>query len=134
MEQESPKKLIHNYWDDCLINAAGAGLLRWVVAMVNYYEVARTVAPKRRAVAEAEKSLSQAQKDLQKIKEDLRELSEQLSALRAKFNEKTTEQKELKDKADLMERRLDAAERLISGFSSEKVGRIRISPIIILRF
>ena len=54
----------------------GAGLLKWVLAMVNYYNVARTVEPKRKKVAEAEKSLRTAQRELKKVKEDLAVLSQ----------------------------------------------------------
>ena len=102
------------------ISSAGAGLLSWVLAMVNYYEVAKTVAPKRKLVAESEKSLRAAEKGLNKIKEDLSHLSSQLTELRNNFAEKTGEQNELRTKAELMERRLDAASRLMSGLSSEK--------------
>ena len=43
------------------ISVAGAGLLKWVLAMVNYNNVAKTVEPKRKKVAEAEKNLRMAQ-------------------------------------------------------------------------
>lgn len=46
------------------ISTAGAGLLRWVIAMMNYYAVFRVVAPKRAAVATAERNLQKAQKEL----------------------------------------------------------------------
>ncbi len=53
------------------ISTAGAGLLKWVFAMVNYNSVARTVDPKRKKVAESEKNLRLAQKELAKIKVSL---------------------------------------------------------------
>ena len=37
------------------ISTGGAGLLKWVYAIVNYYGVAKTVNPKRQAVAQGEK-------------------------------------------------------------------------------
>jgi dynein heavy chain len=43
------------------ISTAGAGLLKWVLAMMNYNNVAKTVEPKRKKVAEAEKNLRIAQ-------------------------------------------------------------------------
>jgi hypothetical protein len=43
------------------ISIAGAGLLKWVLAMVNYNNVARTVEPKRKKVADSEKNLRIAQ-------------------------------------------------------------------------
>ena len=102
------------------ISTAGAGLLKWVYAMVNYNAVAKTVNPKRQKVAEAEKSLRLATKELAKIKQEVAKLTEQLQELSAQFEEKTAEQRELKDKADTMERRLEAASRLIAGLGSEK--------------
>ena len=60
------------------ISTAGAGLLKWVFAMVNYNNVAKTVEPKRKKVAEAEKNLRIAQKDLSRTKEELERLNNQL--------------------------------------------------------
>jgi len=102
------------------ISVAGAGLLKWVMAMINYNNVARTVEPKRKKVAESEKNLRTAQKDLASTKAALEELNRQLSQLRAQFEEKTAEQRELKSRADLMERRLTAASKLIAGLESER--------------
>jgi len=102
------------------ISSAGAGLLKWVFAMVNYNAVARMVNPKRQAVAQAEKTLRMSEKELAKIKAELKALGEQLEQLRSQFSEKTAEQTDLKEKADLMERRLVAAERLIAGLDSER--------------
>jgi dynein heavy chain len=69
-----------------------AGLLKWVLAMVNYYNVAKGVEPKRKKVAEAEKNLRLAQKDLAQTKDQLAALNSQLADLRTQFANKTTEQ------------------------------------------
>lgn len=60
--------------------------------MVNYYNVAKGVEPKRKKVAEAEKNLRLAQKDLANTKEQLVALNNQLAELRTQFANKTTEQ------------------------------------------
>ncbi|KAL3146422.1 Dynein heavy chain cytoplasmic [Trebouxia sp. C0010 RCD-2024] len=52
--------------------------------------------------------------------EEVVSLSTQLQQLRDQFGQKTTEQLDLKAKADLMERRLTAASKLIVGLSSER--------------
>lgn len=57
----------------------------------------------------------QPQKDLILTKQQVEQLNSQLALLRSQFEEKTTEQQDLKQKADLMERRLVAASRLIAG-------------------
>lgn len=71
-------------------------------------------------VAESEKNLRLAQRDLTNTKSELEQLNTQLSLLRRQFEEKTAEQQDLKSKADLMERRLLAASRLIAGLGSER--------------
>ena len=50
------------------ISSAGAGLLKWVFAMVNYYDVAKGVEPKRKKVADSERSLRIAERDLSTMK------------------------------------------------------------------
>jgi dynein heavy chain len=53
------------------ISTAGAGLLRWVLAMMNYNNIAKVVQPKRLAVATAEKNLKNAMNELEKIQEEV---------------------------------------------------------------
>lgn len=53
------------------ISLAAAGLLRWVIAMMNYYGILKIVAPKRNAVAAAEKMLSTAKAELDRIEEEV---------------------------------------------------------------
>ena len=103
------------------ISTAGAGLLKWVFAMINYYKVARMVNPKRAAVANAEKTLAIKERELLETKEELKSLQVELGELSAQFEDKSARQRDLKTSAELMASRLSAAERLISGLSSEKV-------------
>lgn len=53
------------------ISQAAAGLLRWVMAMMNYYGILKIVAPKRNAVMAAEKMLSTAKFELDRIEEEV---------------------------------------------------------------
>lgn len=78
--------------DVSLLTCVCTGLLKWVLAMVNYYNVAKGVEPKRKKVAEAEKNLRLAQKDLAQTKDQLAALNSQLAELRTQFANKTTEQ------------------------------------------
>ena len=55
------------------------------------------------------------------LQDEVVSLSAQLQQLRDQFGQKTSEQLDLKAKADLMERRLTAASKLIAGLSSERV-------------
>lgn len=54
------------------------------------------------------------------IPHQVEELNAMLATLSKQFEEKTAEQQDLKQKADLMERRLVAASRLIAGLGSER--------------
>ncbi|EKX52600.1 hypothetical protein GUITHDRAFT_157080 [Guillardia theta CCMP2712] len=102
------------------ISTAGAGLLKWVYAMVNYYNVAKEINPMRNAVRKAETELAKAQKDLSKVKNELADLSQTLEGLRDDLEKATIEKERLKEAADTMARQLAAAEKLINGLGSEQ--------------
>lgn len=89
--------------------------------VVNYYAVAKTVDPKRKAVAANEKALRASQKELSKIQAEVQQLSAQLLELKEKYDLGSAEEKELAEKAATMERRLTAASKLIAGLGSERV-------------
>jgi dynein heavy chain len=103
------------------ISSAGAGLLTFVLAVVGYCNVARQIAPKRAAVANLEKNLAQSKNEFNKITKELKHLAEELKALQKQFHQAKAEQLELKNMAELMERRLNAADKLISGLGSERI-------------
>eukprot|EP01028_Stygiella_incarcerata_P003072 TRINITY_DN1583_c0_g3_i1.p1 TRINITY_DN1583_c0_g3~~TRINITY_DN1583_c0_g3_i1.p1 ORF type:complete len:4602 (-),score=1271.77 TRINITY_DN1583_c0_g3_i1:125-13930(-) len=102
------------------ISKAASGLAKWVIAIVNYHGVAKTVDPKRRAVERAMKDLERSKKDLEATKRQVRELSGLVEKLREDHAQGSAKAEELRKKAEIMERRLIAASRLIEGLSSEK--------------
>ncbi|KAJ3336288.1 Dynein heavy chain 10, axonemal, partial [Gonapodya sp. JEL0774] len=102
------------------ISFAGAGLLKFVLAVVGYCNVAKTIQPKRQAVAELERKYQESKREFDKITRELSHLSEQLSNLQQQFHQAKSEQQELKSMAEVMERRLVAADKLISGLGSER--------------
>ena len=63
------------------ISTAGAGLLRWVTAMMNYNNIAKVVMPKRLAVATAEKNLKNAKSELEKIQQEVNFLKRSIGTL-----------------------------------------------------
>jgi len=91
-------------------------------------------------VADSERNLRQAQRELADTQAQLAALNAQLAQLRTLFASKTSEAAELRARAELMERRLAAASRLIVGLGSERerwaadmqglVGRNRITQIV----
>ncbi|KAJ3039942.1 Dynein heavy chain 10, axonemal [Rhizophlyctis rosea] len=103
------------------ISKAGSGLLKFVLAVVGYCNVAKTIAPKRAAVATLEKNLALSKNEFEKITKELKRLGDELAALQQQFHTAKAEQLELKKMAEIMERRLQAADKLISGLGSERI-------------
>jgi dynein heavy chain, axonemal len=103
------------------ISSAGAGLLKFVLAVVGYCNVAKQIAPKRAAVASLEKNLALSKNEFNKITKELKHLAEELDNLQKQFHTAKAEQLDLKQMAEIMERRLIAADKLISGLGSERI-------------
>ncbi|KAJ3321068.1 Dynein heavy chain 10, axonemal [Boothiomyces sp. JEL0866] len=103
------------------ISSAGAGLLTFVLAVVGYCNVAKQIAPKRAAVASLEKNLALSKHEFAKLTKELKNLSAELETLQRDFHTAKAEQIELKEMAEVMERRLIAADKLVSGLGSERV-------------
>lgn len=72
-------------------------------------------------VAKLERSFFQAKRDLDKIVNEVNTLEKELLDLSTKYEEAMAEQKKLSDEAAIMERRLIAADKLISGLGSENI-------------
>jgi len=102
------------------VSKAGYGLLQWVLAMVRYNEVAKGVEPKRKLVAELQNQKEQAEDNLKKINTQLKELGESLAQLTEDEKEQSATLMNLKEEADTMTRRLNAASQLIEGLGSER--------------
>jgi dynein heavy chain len=109
-----------NYEKMISVSRAGAGLLQWVVAIKDYYSVARDVEPLKRKVKEMEKQQAQSQRELAEITAALAKVTAEIADLDVKYKSASSELKDLKEKAALMERRLNAASKLISGLGSER--------------
>ncbi|XP_076108254.1 dynein axonemal heavy chain 10-like isoform X2 [Mytilus galloprovincialis] len=103
------------------ISKAGTGLLKFVEAVMGYCVVAREIKPKRDKVAKLERSFHQAKRDLEKITNEVGSLEKQLNDLGKKYEEAMAEKQKLQEETEIMERRLIAADKLISGLSSENV-------------
>lgn len=128
------------------ISKAGAGMLKFVEAIVGYCDVAREIKPKRekvmshlsfanmlrvehtftrcisnikQQVARLERNFFQSQQELQGIQKELEDIQTELAALGEKYQAAILEKHELQEEAEVMERRLIAADKLISGLSSE---------------
>lgn len=70
-------------------------------------------------MARLEKNFFQSKRELEGIQSELNNIQKELQALGEKYQAAIGEKKLLQEEAELMERRLIAADKLISGLSSE---------------
>ena len=62
-----------------------------------------------------------SKRELGKIEKEVKNLEDELKALNDKYEAAITEKSALQREAEIMERRLIAADKLISGLGSEKI-------------
>jgi len=98
---------------------AGAGLMKFVEAVIGYCEVFKEIKPKRDRVAALEREFMLAKKELDKINAELTKLEDELGRLNARYEEAMLEKQKLEEETEIMERRLLAADKLIGGLGSE---------------
>ncbi|KER29498.1 hypothetical protein T265_03876 [Opisthorchis viverrini] len=103
------------------VSKAGTGLLKFVVAVLGYSEVAREIKPKREKVSRLEKTFMQTKRDLEKLDTEIQSLEEELKILNRRYEDAMTERQQIQAETDLMERRLRAADKLMSGLGSEQI-------------
>ncbi|GFR93516.1 dynein heavy chain 10, axonemal, partial [Elysia marginata] len=101
------------------ISRAGAGLLKFVTAVMGYCAVFREIKPKRDKVAALEKNFFELKRGLDKINKQLTKLEDLLANLNTKYESAMAERQRLEEETQLMEKRLIAADKLINGLSSE---------------
>ncbi|XP_064619187.1 dynein axonemal heavy chain 10-like isoform X2 [Lineus longissimus] len=103
------------------VSKAGSGLLKFVEAVMGYCAVAREIKPKREKVARLERTYHQAKRDLDKINKEVAALEAELKRLGDEYERAMSEKQALQEEAEIMERRLIAADKLISGLGSENI-------------
>ena len=99
---------------------AGTGLLVWVTAISKYFDVAKNVEPLKAKVRDMEKQQAKTTKLLADLNDQLGVLSKELGELDANFKAKNEELTGLQTQAALMEKRLAAASKLITGLTGER--------------
>ena len=102
-------------------NSAAAGLCSWVINIVNYSDIVKTVEPKRIALAEANDELNAANERLEGVRARVAELQEKLDILTAQYNEAEATRAEAQEIADKGKMKLELANRLIMALGSEQV-------------
>ena len=72
-------------------------------------------------VARLERNYHLSKRELEKIEKEVKALDEELKNLGEKYDAAMRERASLLEEAEIMERRLIAADKLISGLGSEKI-------------
>eukprot|EP00919_Chromeraceae_sp_WS-2016_P063673 GHVR01150602.1.p1 GENE.GHVR01150602.1~~GHVR01150602.1.p1 ORF type:complete len:1144 (-),score=284.16 GHVR01150602.1:1104-4535(-) len=101
-------------------SVAATGLCKWVLAMITYDQVAKEVAPKRKALAEAESTLKKAQDDLDGKKALLQAVVDRVNGLISNFEKARQKKDSLQQQDDDCRKKLVRAEKLTSGLGGEK--------------
>jgi dynein heavy chain len=103
-------------------SAEAAGMLcHWVKCMCIYYETAKFVAPKQQRVRDMEIEMSRATRELNKAETDVRKQQAELDKMKEKLDSAMSAKKALEEDALLTKRRMESAEALIEGLSTERI-------------
>ncbi|KAL0208847.1 hypothetical protein P9112_011434 [Eukaryota sp. TZLM1-RC] len=102
-------------------SAAAAGICEWAKNVVVFYDIHCEVEPKRQRLAEANASLDESRSKLATVKSRVAKLEKRLAALQEQFEDATAQKNEVIATAKKTQERLELANRLVNGLSSEKV-------------
>jgi dynein heavy chain, axonemal len=102
------------------ISKAGYGLLKFVRAVLRYCDTYREVKPKQERVEFLQNDLEQKTKVLEHLKLEVDGLEKELEQLNAKYENSLVLRQKYRDELNISEKRLNAADRLVTGLLSEK--------------
>ncbi|CAM9114065.1 unnamed protein product, partial [Sphacelaria rigidula] len=100
-------------------NSAAAGLCSWVLNIVQYYDIVRTVEPKRRALQEANGQLEAANLELGEVRARLAQLEATLAALNAEYEKAEGEKLDAQNTYERGKSKIELARRLVSSLGGE---------------
>ncbi|CAK1542459.1 unnamed protein product [Leptosia nina] len=107
------------------VSKACMSLCMWVHAMYKFYHVNKAVAPKKAALEKATKDLQAVEAMLANAKAKMQALLEGIAKLNAYLQEKEEEKRKMEEDINQCLARMDRANRLLNGLSSERVRWIR---------
>lgn len=102
------------------ISRAGYGLLKFVRAVLCYCDTYREVKPKKERVEFLQNDLEQKTKVLEYLKFEVEALERELDELNKKYQDSLGLRQKYRKELDISEKRLNAADRLVTGLLSEK--------------
>lgn len=94
-------------------------MLKFAEAVVTYCDVVKTVKPKEEKVARLERNYELSKRELERIQAELAAIQDELKVLGEKYELAIKENQKLQEEAEIMQRRLEAADKLIAGLKSE---------------
>ncbi len=128
---ENPAQKENEYFNKMkTVSKAGAGLLKFVYAVLGYNAVFREVKPKKDKVARLEKEYHDSTRELDKINNQVAKIEALLADLAKKLEVQSAEKTKLEQETAIMERRLIAADKLINGLSSENKRQLSFLSIV----
>ncbi|KAL3321293.1 Dynein heavy chain 3, axonemal, partial [Cichlidogyrus casuarinus] len=101
-------------------STACEGLCKWIIALDKYDRVAKIVAPKKAKLAKAEEELAFQNAKLAEKVAQLNSVLAKLQKLQDELDKNMVKKQDLEDNIDLCSKKLDRAEKLISGLGGEK--------------
>ncbi|KAG5670791.1 hypothetical protein PVAND_001030 [Polypedilum vanderplanki] len=102
------------------ISKAGYGLLKFVRAVLRYCDTYREVKPKQERVEFLENDLKQKTKVLEYLKLEVETNEKELEELNKKYEDSKELRQKYREELDISEKRLNAANKLVTGLYSEK--------------
>jgi len=103
------------------VSGAAAALCIWVHAIYLYANVAKEVAPKRQKLKEATDTLIVKQAALKEAQDALTAILAKLEELQVMYDKSVGEKNDLIATADMLEKKLDRADKLVKGLEGEYV-------------
>lgn len=102
-------------------SSAAAGLCAWVRNIMMFFVIFCDVEPKRIALETANNQLATAQEKLRVIQNKIQSLEEALGKLTAEFEKATNDKLKCQQEAELTNKTIELANRLVGGLASENV-------------
>mmetsp|Transcript_3710 Transcript_3710/g.4951 ORF Transcript_3710/g.4951 Transcript_3710/m.4951 type:complete len:288 (+) Transcript_3710:1626-2489(+) len=102
-------------------SAALMGIMKWVQAMMKYHELLKIVNPKREKVREMNVMLAEVRARLDEKRKKLAEVRAMMQELQDAYEEKLETERQLTQKIQDCEVKLERASKIIGGLAGEKI-------------
>ena len=102
-------------------SSALVGIMKWVQAMMKYHELLKIVNPKREKVREMNVMLAEVRARLDEKRKKLAEVRAMMQELQDQYEEKLETERQLTQKIQDCELKLERASKIIDGLAGEKV-------------